>query len=567
MRTRLVALLRRTGDRLQVAGAPHGRYRSYHEAAHALEHLAGDLERLASSCRLFQLLPVRTEVRRVIEDFVDGREPTIPQVTGDGSSDLANLEGVPLRHLEAIRRRLGIRAIKDLADAHRAGELDKLDWLPPAVVRRIGHALAPREGPARWPLGEALPAARRLVGALRGMVAPDLLATTGRLRRATEWIDGIYVLAAPPEAEELHGAFAVLPGLSAAERVAPDVSRGRADEGPPVELRTTSAAAFPSLLQFHTGSPEHTKQLRQVARERGLSLRQDRLTGPSGRLQPATETELYGLLGLAFVPPELRRGRGEVQRARSGPLPHLVKLCHCAGDFHVHSDFSDGLSNLEQLAEAAAGAGHRFLAVCDHSRSLTFAHGLTVERLHHKRTMVERFNARGGPVRLLCGAEVDILPDGSLDYPDDVLSSLDLVIGAIHLNLTDPPAVMTRRMVTAISTGRMHVLAHATTRILGMRPARSFDVDAVLAQCRDRGVALEINGHAHRMDPPLPIIERALELGVPLALGSDAHHLSQLWMLELALLQARRAGAVHDAVMNTWDFPRLDAWLRHRPIS
>lgn len=564
MRRQVIALLRKTGDRLQVAGAPRGRWRAFHEAAHFLGDLEGDLELLSADGRLTKRLPMAPEVRRVVEDLLAGREPTLPALPGERAEDLSSLAGVPPRWLCMIRERLGIRARKDLDDALRSGELEGLSWLPSAVVRRVERALLPPTETARWTLGEALPLARRLAGALRGMLDPRFFELTGSLRRGCEWVDGIHLLAAPPERNELHDAFADLPGLEDVTRVAPDVSRARAAEGLPVELRTVDAQGFGLALQFYTGSPGHTKHLRELAKASGLTFRQDRVARDGVRLPSETEAQVYEALGLPLVPPELRRGGAEVTDAREGRLPNLVKLPHLRGDCHVHSDFSDGTSTLADLAAGGAASGLRWMAVCDHSASLTFANGLSPERLARKREALDRINARGGACRLLLGAEVDILEDGRLDYPDEVLDGLDVVVAAVHLELVDGPRKMTKRILRALENPAVSILAHPTCRILGARPAKDVDAEAILVACRDRGVALEVNGHAHRMDPPLPFIERALELGVPLAFGSDAHHVDQLWMLELALLQARRAGAGPGQVLNTLEADQVLGRLRRR---
>ena len=562
MKAKLIHFLQQAGSRLQVAGAPYKRYRAFDEAAHFLAHIEGDIENLALTGKLFRVLPVKGEVRRAIEDILAGREPKISTEFSDRLSELSSLDGVPRRYLEKINRQLKIYALKDLEDAYHTGELDRLDWLPPPIVKRIGRSLLPQEKPKRWTLGETLPVARKLMGGLRGMVASSLFDMTGRLRRCTEWVDGIFILAAPPEEEELHGAFQELPGCSEVTRVGKNVSRGMAEGGIPIELRTCSKGAFVHLLQYHTGSPEHTKQLRRLGKAKGFTLRQDRLNHEGKRLTLETEKELYSAMGLQFIPPEIRRGRGEIELAQKACLPNLVKACHIEGDFHVHSDFSDGFSNLRQLANQAEKANHSFIAICDHSRSLTCARGLTVDRLEKKRSIINKLNSENRAVHVFCGAEVDIMPDGRLDYDDHVLSQLDIVIAAVHQKLNCPKAQLTGRMMAAIDNPHVHILAHASTRILGMRPGRDFDVDAVLTRCKERKVALEINGHAHRMDPPLPIIERAIELGVPLALGSDAHHTSQMWMIELALSQARRAGATPQNVMNTWSSEQLRQWLK-----
>ena len=564
MRRRILHFLEQTGARLQVAGAPHGRYKAFQEAAHFLEHLDGDIEELANSGRLFRLLPLRAEVRRAIEEILAGREPEIYEKGRESLDELSSLQSVPLRYLEKIHRNLGIRAIKDLEDALASGELQSLDWLPPPIVKRIEVALLPAGEKKRWTLGETLPIARKIFGGLRGMLEKEFFSFTGRLRRKEEWVDGIYLIAAPQWEQELHRAFKDLPGCFEVEQKTSQVSQGRSDGGIFVELRSCPRKVFPFLLNYHSGAPSHTKKLRRLAKRRSFSLRQDRLKRGSERLALESERELYEVMGLDFIEPELRRGTNELDLALEGRLPKIPKPCHVKGDLHVHSNFSDGVSTVEQLSREAKERGQQYLALCDHSKSLRCARGLSEEGLLKKIALIDELNENEQGLSILCGAEVDILPDGSLDYREELLQRLDLVIAAVHQDLTCSPKKLTQRMLAALENPRVHVLAHATTRILGMRPAKSFDVEEVLSRCKERKVALEVNGHAHRMDPPLPIIERALEKGILLSLGSDAHHFSQMWMLELALSQARRAGASHESILNTWPKEDLIQWLKQK---
>jgi DNA polymerase (family 10) len=273
------------------------------------------------------------------------------------------------------------------------------------------------------------------------------------------------------------------------------------------------------------------------------------------------ERAIYRALGLPFIEPELREGRGEIEAARSGKLPQLITGRSLKGDLHVHTRASDGHASLVEMAEAAHRLGHRYLAICDHSQSLRIARGLSVEALRLQGAEIERFNRKGHPVRLLHGSEVDILRDGSLDFPDDVLAELDVVVASIHSHMRLSAADQTRRLLRAIENPHVDIIGHPTGRVLGRRGPYPLQWEAILAACRKTGTALEINSSPARLDLNDQLAHWAKNEGVMLVINTDAHTTHELELLPYGVGQARRAWLEPHDVINTMEAEPLLAWL------
>ncbi|HEU5319966.1 MAG TPA: PHP domain-containing protein, partial [Methylomirabilota bacterium] len=321
--------------------------------------------------------------------------------------------------------------------------------------------------------------------------------------------------------------------------------------------------AFGAALQYFTGAKAHNVRVRELASRRGLRLSEygvfDERTG--ARVAGATEEEVYAAVGLPWIPPELRENQGEIEAARAGRLPALVTAADLRGDLHAHTEWSDGHHTLERLAEAAEARGWEYVIVSDHSQSTAIAGGLTPDALRAQVARIRELQPRHR-VRILAGTECDVLADGALDFPDDVLAGLDVVLGAVHSRFKQTRAEMTARIVRALANPHVDVLAHPTGRRLGSRDPYDVDLDAVLAAARAHGKAVEINGSPDRLDLGDVHARRAAELGVPVAISTDAHFLSDLDHLELGAAVARRAWLGPGAVLNTRSLPDLLAWTR-----
>jgi DNA polymerase (family 10) len=334
-------------------------------------------------------------------------------------------------------------------------------------------------------------------------------------------------------------------------------------DGVQVDLRVVAPDCFGAALQYFTGSKEHNVHLRALAVRQGLKVNEYGVfrAKTNRRVAGREEAGVYRALGLVWMPPELREDGGEIEAAKRGTLPRLVEPDDVRGDFHIHTTWSDGSDSLDTVVKAGERRGYQYLAICDHSPSLKVAHGMTVQRLRRQMAQIRALNARASRFRLLMGAEVDILAEGRLDYPDEVLAELDFVIGSIHSGFGQSEAVLTRRIVTAMRNPYVTLIAHPTGRLMGQREPYPVDFDAVFKAARDTGTALEINAYPKRLDLCDTAARRAGEAGVMLAVSTDTHSVDQLDNMAIGLGVARRAWLEPRQLLNCLSRDRLLAWV------
>jgi DNA polymerase (family 10) len=336
------------------------------------------------------------------------------------------------------------------------------------------------------------------------------------------------------------------------------------DNGLRAQLWVHPPEHYGTALQYATGSKDHNVRLRELALKQGLSLSEHALTREDGsQIETASEEAVYNAVGLPWIPPEMREDRGEVQAAQQGILPNLITLEDIRAELHSHSTWSDGTLSIEQMAKQAIARGYQVLAITDHSGSLAIAGGLQAEELPKQLTELDNVQSRlGDQIRLLHGAEIEIRADGTLDYPDEVLASLDIVIASLHVGLRQPRQQVTERLLNAICNPHVDIIAHPTGRLLPNREGADLDMDAVLEAAEKHSVALEINAHPSRLDLEDIYVRRAVEMGIPLSINTDAHSPVDLDMLHFGVATARRGWAESQNVINTWGIDRLLEWLR-----
>jgi DNA polymerase (family 10) len=326
-----------------------------------------------------------------------------------------------------------------------------------------------------------------------------------------------------------------------------------------VELRVGPPESFGNLLQHATGSAAHNVRLRELAVRRGLSVSQHGIAGADGTSHAADEDEVYAALGLAPIPPELREDAGEIEAAQAGTLPALVTLADIRGELHSHTTWSDGTLSVAQMVEAARARGYAYLAISDHSRSLAMAGGLDTDRVRRQWEEIEAENARRPDITVLKATEVDILADGRIDHPDELLAGFDWVTASMHSALTQDAERITARVVAAVENPYVDAIGHPTGRMLGRRGAAPVDIGRLAEAAARTGTFLEINGQPRRLDLDSAMARRALEAGVRITIGADAHSEEALGYVRFGVLLARRAGAAAAQVGNAWDWPALAA--------
>jgi DNA polymerase (family 10) len=330
-----------------------------------------------------------------------------------------------------------------------------------------------------------------------------------------------------------------------------------------VDLRIVAPEAFGSLLHHFTGSQAHNVVLRERAVKVGVSISEYGLakSGTKEYEPVASEEELFEKLGLAYIPPELREDWGEIPAAENGALPGLIETGDIRGDLHVHTNYSDGKGTIESMAEAAIELGYEYLVFCDHSQSLKVANGLSPARLREKLEAVRKADHEYGEIKLLCGSEVDILKDGTLDYEDDLLAELDFVVAAVHTSFTVGEDAMTERIIRAINNPHVRTIAHPTGRILNRREPYEVDVSRLIKEAAATNTALELNSYVNRLDLAVPYVREALRAGVSITIDTDAHDEKALAFMKYGVSQARRAWAEKKSVINCLPWKEFEAYL------
>jgi DNA polymerase (family 10) len=556
-------------DVLELKGENVFRIRAYRRAARNLETLSEDVETVAREGRLDEVPGIGADLAGKIVEYLDtGRIKDIDAATKGipaGVVALMNVPGVGPKTAKLLYEREGITTVERLEKLARAGKLRGLHGIQAKTEQNIlkGIALL-RGGQARVALGRALPLGRELVRALERLPAVKQVALAGSARRMRDTVGDLDVLVTSSKPEEVMKAFVRLPQVGEVLERGTTKASIRHREGLQVDLRVVEPECFGAALAYFTGSKQHNIRIRDMAVKKGLKISEYGVFRASTgrRIAGATEEEVYAAVGLPWIPPELREDQGEVDAARAGRLPRLVTLDDIRGDLHCHTNASDGSHTIEAVVAAAAARGYEYVAITDHSPSARVAGGLTAEELAAHVAEIRAVAAKHPKIRVLAGTECDVLPDGRLDYPDEALAGLDIVIAAVHSRFKQPKAEMTRRICRALEHPLVAVLAHPTGRLLGEREPYALDLDAVLRTAKRYGKAVEINAYPDRLDLSDVNARRARETGVAVSIGTDTHVLDHLACMELGVATARRAWLGPEQVVNAWPSKRLAAWTR-----
>jgi len=497
-------------------------------------------------------------------EFLTNLETEVPPAL----LDLTRVPGLGPRTAKEIYDGLHITTLDGLEAAARSHRLQTLPGIKARTEENIlkGLALLKRtESQTFFP--EALLLADTMLASLRSLPGVLRAEVAGSARRAQETVSDLDLVVATIEPERMAAELARLPQV--AEILAQGETRCtfRVRSGLQVDLRAVAPQSFGAAWQYLTGSQAHNVQLRGRAERMGrLKINEYGVFREDGtRIAGETEEEVYAAVGCAWIPPEIREGRGEIEAAAAGtPLPGLVQESDLRGDLHTHSDWSDGRTDMKTMAQAAQRRGYRYMALTDHTQSLLVAGGLTPERFARRAAEIARVNAALAGFRILAGAEVDILPDGRLDLPDEVLESFDVVIASVHTAFDQPRVEITERVVRALRSPHVDVLGHPTCRRLDRREATAVDMEAVITEAARTGTALEINGSPMRLDLNDTWARQALAAGVLLAVDSDSHYPAEFGYSRYGSAIARRAGATADDVLNTRSADDLLAHCRQR---
>ena len=559
------------GSLLELQGESAFRVNAYHRAAETLRGLGRDLAEIAAAGELRTIPGVGEAIAAKIEEILTtGQLPALEREKEKVPAtllDLLKIGGVGPKRAARFWKEMGITDLPGLEAAAKEGRLRTMKGMGPGVEAAIlsGMAALARRSD-RIPIGQAWPLAQALLARLRESKKVRAAEAAGSLRRRKETIGDLDFLVASSDPQ------AVMDFFSADPRVAEVIARGPTKTsvelagGVHAQIWVHPPERFGTALQYATGSKEHNVHLREIALKRGLSLSEHALTRESSKeILCAREEEVYERLGLPWIAPELREDHGEIEAAQAGRLPDLLELRHMRTDLHAHSTWSDGHASIREMAEAARAQGLKVLAITDHSQSLGVARGLTPQRLREQRKEIQRVQrALGNSILILQGAEVEIRADGQIDYEDDVLAQLDVVIASAHTSLRQPREKITARLVGAARHPGVHFIGHPSGRLIPEREPADIDMEALFAEAARHGVALEIDSHPARLDLSDAHARRAAEVGCLLAINTDAHSPEEFALREYGVGVARRAWLTPAQVITAWPRARLVAWLHKR---
>jgi DNA polymerase (family 10) len=554
-------------DMLQIKGENIHRVLSYRRAAENIAALGQDINVLWQEDNLTSIPGVGATIAAKIDEmllterleFYERLAEEVPL----GVVEMLKIPDVGPKTAARLWQELGLTSIEDVERAARAGQIRNLSRMSEKTEAKILAGIeALRRRSGRAPLGVVWPLAHGILEELTALPGVTVGSVAGSLRRMRESVGDIDLLvAAPPDrAEAVMAHFRQMPQVYEVLVSGKTKTAIRTHDGFQVDLRVLDPARWGTALQYFTGSQAHNVHLRERARQKGLSLSENSFKQEDGtEILCADEAEVYVRLGLPWIPPELREDRGEFD----GPLPELITPDDLRGDLQMHSTWSDGVNTIEELAQAALERGLEYILITDHSQSLGVAGGLSAEDLLRQREEIREVNERmGDKIRVLAGVETEIKADGSLDYADDVLAELDLVIASLHSGLRTGREKTTERMLAAIRNPHVDIIAHPTGRLIGQREGADLDMETIFRVSAETGTALEINADYRRLDLSDVHARRAIELGVKLTIGSDAHEAANVGVLEYGVATARRGWVTAANVVNTWPLEKMLAWAK-----
>jgi len=531
--------------------------RAYRRAALNLEGVSRDLA-LLSHKELLEIPGVGADLASRIEEYLrTGTMALYEQLKQEIPAGVFALLAIPdlgPKTAKVIYDALRITGIEELEQAALEHRLLGIKGIKQKTEENILRGIAAvKRGRERQPLGRMLPAAQELVDALKERAPLERIEIAGSIRRRRDTIKDIDIVATSPDPAAVMEAFVNLPQVLDVIMRGPTRASVTIREGVGVDLRVVEPASYGAALAYLTGSQPHNVRLREMAQKRGMKINEYGIfrEDDNQRLGGGSEEYIYRLLDLAFVPPVLREDQGEIEAAMVGKLPQLVTQADIRGDLHLHSKWSDGAHSIPDLVEAARQRGLSYIAVTDHSRGLGVARGLTVERLREQGAEIRELNRQLTGFRVLHGTEMDILGDGSLDFPDEVLKELDVVVASIHSGFNNTKEVMTARIVAAMRNPYVSIIGHPTGRILGEREGYPLDMEEVLQVAKETGTALEINAYPMRLDLEDKHVRRAKELGVMIAINTDTHAQLQFDFLPYGISVAQRGWLERGDVLNT----------------
>lgn len=577
MKNREIAeIFENVADMLAIRGDNFHRVLAYRKAAESIRDLGRDINDVYAEGALQEIPGIGKTLASKIEEMLETEElefyERLAEEIPPSLVELLRVEGLGPKRVKAIYDALGITTLESLKEAAEAGQLAQLSGMGQKTEENVLKAIETleRHGTDRTPIWQAWPVAHEILEALSGTSGVTKASVAGSLRRMEETIGDIDLLLAAADGTEIMERVRTLPQVEQVIVSGPSKTTVQLHSGMQVDVRVLPEERWGTLLSYFTGSKDHNVRLRELALKRGLSLNEhafrplvDGEPTTEGEILCATEEAVYDVLDLPYIQPRLRQDRGEIEAAQRGELPAVVTLEDIVGDLQMHTTWSDGKNSVLEMAQAARDRGYHYIAITDHSVGLGIANGLSVERLRQQAEEIREANEAMGPdFRILHATEMEIRADGSLDFPDDVLAGLDFVAASLHVSLSQSREQVTERALMAIDNPHVDMLAHPTGRLLGERPGADLDMERIMFAASRTGTILEINANPHRLDLRDAHVRRAVELGVRLAINTDAHSVGELALMHYGVATAQRGWATPADVVNAWSLERLLAYLR-----
>lgn len=559
-------------DLLEIKGEIIFKTIAYRKAAESLIGLSRDASEYWKEKTLMEIPGVGKAIAEKIDELLQtGKLEFLEKLKKEVHPDLATWMKVPSlgpKKIAMISKELKITSLVDLEKVAKAGKLKNLPGMGAKSETAILEGLASlsrRTG--RISVGKALPLANEIIVALKKVKGVVDAQPAGSLRRMRSTVGDLDILVAAKDSTAVMDAFTTLPRVSRVLGKGDIKSSVEFSDGIRAQVWVHPPEKFGTALQYATGSKDHNVQLRQLALDKGLSLSEHSFLNVKNKKEIfcATEEEVYKTLGLQWIPPELREGRDEVALAKANKLPKLIEVKDIKSNLHMHSTYSDGKLSMLDMTKAAIKRGLQLIVFSDHSVSLGVTNGLSIERHKQQAAEIKKLQKQfGDEITILHSSEVEIKADGSLDYPDDFLASLDLVVASLHSSLRQPREKITERLLNAINNPHVDIIGHPTGREIPDREGADLDMEVIFKAAAKSGVAMEISASPYRLDLDDMHARRAKELGVLLSINTDAHSEEDYDMLHYGVAIAKRAGVLKDDVINTWSTKKLLDWLKKR---
>ena len=579
----IVSLLEEIGTLMRLAGENDFRAMAFDRAARTIDNLEDDINTCIENRTLTDLKGIGKSIAGDVYAYAEnGTVPVLEKLrkqVPDGLIAWLDISGMGPKKIYKIHKAFQITEISELKEKCIDGSVAALEGMGQKSAEKILKSIAwMEEYSARCRIDEADAIAGRILDIMKGADGVLEISTAGSLRRSSETIGDIDILIAADDADvpALMSRFVEMEGVTEVLGQGDTKSSVRTAEGRQADLRIVSPAHYPAALMYFTGSKEHNVAMRQRARAKNLQLNEyglfhqtdDKQADFDRPLPVESEAAIYGHLGLGFIPPELREDLGEFDLAQDGKSPALVALSDLKGILHAHSTWSDGKRTIREMADACRERGYEYLSITDHSRSAAYAGGLSIDRVQEQWKEIDALNSEfkdeGIPFYILKGIESDILPDGRLDYPDDMLAGFDLVIGSVHSALDQPPEKMLDRLLEAASHPLLHIIGHPTGRLLLRRDGNKADLNRLIEHAAGHHTAIEINANPYRLDLDWRYGRKARECGLMSAVCPDAHDISGIDHVRFGIGIARKAGFGPGHILNTRPLKEVMNWLSKR---